>query len=68
MPQTFPLIDASETALNVAVRGDKVLILVPGGAEIELSLEDARRSHQRLTDAIAFAEGRVPALTKANVA
>jgi hypothetical protein len=68
MTQTFPLIDTSDSALNVAVQGDKVLILVPGGVEIVLSLEDARRSHQRLTDAIAFAEGRVPALTKARVA
>jgi predicted ABC-class ATPase len=56
----FPLIDASGSALNIVVRGDKVLVLVPDGEEIVLSLSDARRSLQRLSDAIAVAEGRVP--------
>lgn len=57
---TFPLIDVSGSALNVALRGDDVLILVPGGGEIVLSLDDARRSMQRLADAIAIAEKRGP--------
>jgi predicted ABC-class ATPase len=56
----FPLIDASGSALNIVVQGDKVLVLVPDGEEIVLSLSDARRSLQRLSDAIAVAEGRVP--------
>ena len=55
MNDKFPLIDASGTALNVAVQGDKVLILL-GGEDIVLSLADARRSLQRLADAIAVAE------------
>ena len=58
--KSFPLIDASGTALNVALKGDKVLILAPGGPEIVLSLEDARCSLQRLSDAIALAEQRWP--------
>ena len=61
MNQRFPPIDASGSALNVAFRGDKVLILVPGGEDIVLSLDDARRSLQRLSDAIACAEGHLPA-------
>jgi hypothetical protein len=60
MTDKFPLIDASGSALNIAVKGDKVLVLAPGGEEIVLSLGDARRSLQRLTDAIAVAEGRLP--------
>jgi len=61
MTDKFPMIDVSESALNVVVRGDKVLILVPGGTDIVLTLNDARRSLQRLADAIAVAEGRAPA-------
>ena len=60
MTEQFPLIDVSGSALNVVVQGDKVLILVPGGREIVLGLADARRSLQRLADAIAVAEGRSP--------
>ena len=60
MSEQFSPIDASGSALNVAVRGDKVLVLAPGGVEIELSVKDARRSVQRLLDAIAVAEGFAP--------
>jgi len=60
MNDKFPLIDVSGSALNIAVKGDKVLVLPPGGEEIVLSLGDAKRSLQRLTDAIALAEGRLP--------
>ena len=65
MSEQFSPIDASGSALNVAVRGDKVLVLAPGGGEIELSVRDARRSVQRLTDAIAVAEGLSPAARSA---
>ena len=61
MNRSFPLIDASGSALNVAFRGDKILILVPGGDDIVLSLDDARRSLQRLSDVIACVEGHLPA-------
>ena len=57
---SFP-IDVSGSALNVVVQGDKILVLAPGGASIELSLDDARRSLQRLADAIAVAQGRTGA-------
>ena len=60
MTETPPILDASDAALNVAVRGDQVLILGPGGVDLSLSLADARRSLQRLADAIAVAEGRTP--------
>ena len=60
MTDTRSPIDASDAALNIAVRGDRVLILTQGGADISLSLPDARRSLQRLADAIAVAEGRPP--------
>jgi hypothetical protein len=60
MTEQFSIVDASGSALNVAVRGDKVLVLGPGGREIELSVVDARRSMQRLADAIAVAEMRPP--------
>jgi len=60
MSEQFSRIDVSGSALNVAVRGDQVLVLAPGGGEIVLSVTDARRSMQRLADAIAVAEGRPP--------
>jgi len=60
MSEQFSMIDASDSALNVAVRGDKVLVLAPGGTQIEMSVEDARRSMQRLADAISVAEVRPP--------
>ncbi len=60
MNERFSRIDASGSALNVAVRGDRILVLTPAGAEIELSIADARRSMQRLADAIAVAEGLPP--------
>lgn len=53
-------VDKADTALNVAVRGDKILILGPAGVDLVLSVRDARRSLQRLADAIAVAEGRSP--------
>jgi hypothetical protein len=56
MAQEFTRIDASGSALNVAVRGEHVLVLLPSGAEIALSLADAKRSLQRLADAIAVVE------------
>ncbi len=61
MTELPPSIDASDAALNVAVRGDRVLILGPGALDLSLSLADARRSLQRLADAIAIAEGCAPA-------
>jgi hypothetical protein len=60
MSEQFSRIDVSGSALNVVVRGDQVLVLAPGGVEIVLSVPDARRSMQRLADAIAVAEGRPP--------
>jgi hypothetical protein len=59
MTDDFSPIDASGSALNVVVRGDQVLVLAPGG-EIAMSVADARRSMQRLADAIAVAEGGSP--------
>lgn len=60
MTEEFTPMDTSDTALNVAVRGDKVLILGPAGIDVVLSVKEARRSLQRLADAIAVAEGRTP--------
>jgi hypothetical protein len=60
MNEPRPQIDVSDAALNVAVRGDRVLILGPRGLDVSLTLSDARRSLQRLADAIAVAEGRSP--------
>jgi len=60
MSEQFSMIDSSGSALNVAARGDKVLVFTPGGDRIEMSIGDARRSMQRLADAIAVAEGRPP--------
>ncbi|HTX49620.1 MAG TPA: hypothetical protein VME40_09545 [Caulobacteraceae bacterium] len=60
MSEQFSMIDASDTALNVAVRGQTVLVIAPGGSQIEMSIADARRSMQRLADAIAVAEGLPP--------
>ena len=60
MTETRSPIDATDTALNIAVRGDRVLILGPSGLDVSLSLSEARRSLQRLADAIAVAEGRSP--------
>ncbi|HEY3797641.1 MAG TPA: hypothetical protein VGL58_04755 [Caulobacteraceae bacterium] len=60
MSQDFTRIDASGSALNVAVRGEHVLVLLPNGVEIVLSLADAKRSLQRLADAIAVAQRAPP--------
>jgi len=60
MSEQFSMIDASGSALNVAALSDKVLVFTPGGDKIEMSIADARRSMQRLADAIAVAEGRSP--------
>lgn len=60
MSEQFSMIDASGSALNVGVRGDRVLVFAPGGGQIEMSVADARRSMQRLADAIAVAEGFPP--------
>ena len=57
-----PVFD-SETAdlpLNVAVRGDKVLILGRENLDVVLTVEAARRSARRLLDAVAIAEGKAP--------
>jgi len=62
MSEQFSIIDASDSALTVAARGDMVLVFMPGGERIEMSIVDARRSMQRLADAIALAEGRSPLL------
>ncbi len=51
---------ATDLPLNVAVRGDEVLILSPQGLDVRLSLRAAQRSAQRLLDAIAVAQGRPP--------
>ena len=60
MSEQFSRIDVSGSALNVAVRGDKILVLMADGTEIELSIADARRSMQRLADAVVVAEGFPP--------
>jgi hypothetical protein len=52
--------DASDLPLNIAVRGDKVLILGHDNLDVPLSVEAARRSARRLLDAAAIAEGMVP--------
>jgi hypothetical protein len=62
MSEQFSMIDASGSALTVAARGDTVLVFTPWGERIEMSIVDARRSMQRLADAIALAEGRSPLL------
>jgi hypothetical protein len=64
MANEFSPIDASGTALNVAVRGQHVLVLLPSGQEISLSIPDAKRSLLRLADAIAVAEGRPPVVSQ----
>ena len=52
--------DSSDEPLNVAVRGDEVLILGPDGHDIVLTARAAHRSAQRLLDAAAVAMGRLP--------
>jgi hypothetical protein len=51
----------SDAPLNVAVHGDQVLIMGPDGEDIVLTVRAAHRSAQRLLDAVAVAEGRLPA-------
>lgn len=43
--------------LNVAVRGDTVIVLMPDGSEIGLTMRAAERSVQRLSDALSPGEG-----------
>ena len=52
--------ETSEAPLNVAVQGDRVLVMGPNGEDIVLSVRAAQRSAQRLLDAVAVAEGRIP--------
>ena len=52
--------ETSDAPLNVAVKGDRVLVLGPNGEDIVLSTRAAQRSAQRLLDAVAVAEGRIP--------
>ena len=52
--------ETSDAPLNVAVKGDRVLILGPNGEDIVLSVRAAQRSAQRLLDAVAVAEGHIP--------
>ncbi|MFI4934879.1 MAG: hypothetical protein ACHP7N_09700 [Caulobacterales bacterium] len=56
-----PTDEASEIPLNVAVKGNTVLVMGPDGADLVLSVHAAQRSAQRLLDAIALAQGHVPA-------
>jgi hypothetical protein len=57
--------EVSDEPLNVAVRGDEVLILGPGGEDIVLTARAAQRSAQRLLDAVAVASGHLPSETPA---
>jgi len=53
--------EPSDLPLNVAVQGDEVLILLPGDVDLVLTIQAAQRSARRLLDAVAIAQGRVPA-------
>ncbi len=53
-------VDTDDVPLNVAARGDKVLILGRDHLHVVLSIEAARRSARRLLDAVAIAEGHAP--------
>ena len=46
--------------LNVMVRGDEVIIYLPGGATLTLSAQEAELSGRRLLDAADVARCRVP--------
>jgi hypothetical protein len=51
---------ASDAPLNVAARGDRVLVMGPDGEDMVLTIRAAQRSAQRLLDAVAVAEGHLP--------
>jgi hypothetical protein len=53
--------EASDLPLNIAVQGDEILILLPGDTDLILTIQAARRSARRLLDAVAIAQGRLPA-------
>jgi hypothetical protein len=48
-----------EAALNVMVRGDEVIIFLMGGS-VTMSAQEAEVSAQRLLDAAAVAQRRLP--------
>ena len=52
--------ESTDLPLNIAVQGDRVLILGRDNLDVVLSIEAARRSARRLLDAVAIAEGRAP--------
>ena len=60
LAQSLTEADASDLPLNIAVRGDKVLILGRDNLDVALNIEAARRSARRLLDAVAIAEGHAP--------
>ncbi|HEX7759243.1 MAG TPA: hypothetical protein VF459_07070 [Caulobacteraceae bacterium] len=52
--------DHAAEPLSVAVQGDEVLIVGPGGLHHVMSVRAAQISVGRLQDAIAIAQGRMP--------
>jgi len=52
--------EPEDASLNVAVRGEEVIIFLPGGAAIAMSAQDATISARRLLDAAEVAKGRIP--------
>ena len=54
------LFDSDDLPLNVAVQGDRVLILGRDNLDVVLNIDAARRSARRLLDAVAIAEGHAP--------
>ena len=52
--------DDADRPLNVTVVGDKVLIHLPDGSVVRMSVSDAEASASRLMDAAIVAQGRIP--------
>lgn len=59
-PEFDPLPCGPGSALNVMVRGEEVIILVPGRQRLTMTAHDAEISAQRLLDAAEIARGRLP--------
>lgn len=54
------MIGPVDLPLKVAAQGDAVIVLMPDGSEIGLTMRAAERSVQRLSDALALAMGLHP--------